>query len=125
MGFWLYMLGVTMLIPAMMIFFGIRFRRSAPKKINRFFGFRTGRSMSSQDAWDFAHRHLGRLWPPVGWVTLVCSAAAMLPAMDWEEELLSMYAIAITLVQLAALILSAILTQRELLRRFDKNGNPR
>lgn len=125
MGFWFYMLCTTLLIPALMIALGARFRRRAPKKINYFFGFRTRRSMASREAWDFAHHQLGKLWVPVGWATLILSAAVMLRARTWGVGAVSALGTGVTLAQLPALILPALLTERRLRRRFDENGIPR
>ncbi len=41
MLYWLFMLAMDLLVPACMIGFGKRFLKSAPQKINPFFGYRT------------------------------------------------------------------------------------
>ena len=41
MGFWLFMLIMDLLIPAVMIGFGIYFSSRVPKEINEVFGYRT------------------------------------------------------------------------------------
>ena len=43
MGFWLFMLAMGLLFPAIMIMFGAVFAKTAPKKINYIFGYRTAR----------------------------------------------------------------------------------
>ena len=61
MNDWIEM-GMLLLIPAVMIVIGAVFLKRPPKRVNGFYGYRTARSMSSQEAWDFAHRVCGRLW---------------------------------------------------------------
>ena len=48
-----------MLGPLMLVLTFI-FKRFPPKKINHLYGYRTPRSMRSQEAWDFANRFSGR-----------------------------------------------------------------
>lgn len=43
MGFWIWMFIVAILCPTIMIVAGLYFRKSAPKKINAFFGYRTAK----------------------------------------------------------------------------------
>jgi len=50
--FWI----VDLQIPFMMIIIGLVFRQWIPKKINSVAGYRTKRSMSSQEAWEYANR---------------------------------------------------------------------
>ena len=53
MNDWIEM-GMLLLIPAVMIVVGAVFLKRPPKRVNGFYGYRTQRSMSSQEAWDFA-----------------------------------------------------------------------
>ncbi|GEM_PF-346252 len=53
--FWI----VDLIIPITMIITGLVFRSNPPKKINTLVGYRTKRSMESQEAWDFAQKRLG------------------------------------------------------------------
>ena len=76
MGFWIFMMCMNLLIPLLMIVFGVIFLRWPPGKINGLFGYRTARSMASQAAWNFAHAYMGRLWLRVGTVMLVLSVPA-------------------------------------------------
>lgn len=78
MGFWIYMLLMCLLIPAIMLLFGIRFSKRAPKDINYIFGYRTSRSMKSKESWEFAHKYIGRIWFICGLVLLPLSVIPML-----------------------------------------------
>ena len=51
-GFWVYMLFMCLLTPAMMIGFGKYFMKGGPKQINGVFGYRTPRSMKNQETWS-------------------------------------------------------------------------
>ena len=69
--FFSFMLCMALLIPATMLFFGYRWQKKPPHKINSAYGYRTRRSMSSKNAWDFAHKYCGRTWVKFGWFTAV------------------------------------------------------
>ncbi len=66
MGFWIFMLCMNLLLPFIMAVCGWAFRRRPPKQINDLFGYRTARSRSSQEAWDFAQKYMGQLWFRLG-----------------------------------------------------------
>ncbi len=42
---------------ALTVLFGYLFLKYPPKRINWFYGYRTSRSMRSQERWDFAQKH--------------------------------------------------------------------
>lgn len=55
---------------------GYWFFYDPPKKINSFYGFRTKKSMRSQEQWDFAQRFSGKLffWFGIGLMVLALLA---------------------------------------------------
>jgi uncharacterized membrane protein len=55
--FWIF----DLLIPAAVTAIGLLFTFRPPHRINAFYGYRTTRSMASQEAWDMAHRLYGRI----------------------------------------------------------------
>lgn len=80
-----FLLSFTVLImPVMMVVFGWVFRTHPPKKINWFYGYRTKRSVSSQEAWDFAHAHIGKAWTYLGTVMLPASAVSVILLLSTE-----------------------------------------
>ena len=59
MAFWCFMLLCDLLIPLTMILAGAVMCRRSPRRINRFFGYRTRRSMQNPDTWMFAQAYYG------------------------------------------------------------------
>jgi uncharacterized membrane protein len=51
---------ILVLTGALTTVFGYIFLKYPPKRINWFYGYRTGSSMKSQERWDFAQRHSAR-----------------------------------------------------------------
>ena len=122
MWFWWYLFFVSLLIPAIMIFFGVHFSKKAPKKINTLFGYRTARSMKTIATWEFAHKYIGKIWLRMGLVLLPLSAIGMLCALGKDDNFVSAVNVILTLVQLIVMISAIIFTERALKQNFDAYG---
>lgn len=57
---------VVLQIPTLMVIFGAVFLKAPPKNVNILYGYRTKRSMASQEAWDYSHILTGKLWLVLG-----------------------------------------------------------
>ena len=123
--FWLFMLGVNLLTPLIMIVFGGYFEKKAPKNIQSIFGYRTTLSMKNQDTWQFAHHHCGRVWKKLGWITLAVSLAVLLCVWNQDLGTIGTVGAAVCLLQVVLLFCSIIPTERALRKTFDSNGNRR
>lgn len=123
MGFWIFMLIMSLLIPITMIGFGRFFIKRAPQKINMVFGYRTSMSMKNNDTWKFAHTYFGRLWCIIGWVMLPVSICAMLLVLEKEITAVGVFGGVLVFLQCIFLFAPFIPTERELKKTFDKHGN--
>ena len=115
---------VLLLIPAVMMLLGAIFLKRPPRKINDWFGYRTRRAMSSQEAWDFAHRTCGRIWLRWGAVLAVATVLVVLLLGRGEESLLSGWGGTAVLLQCGVMIVSTIPVDQALKRNFDQDGHP-
>ena len=122
MGYWLFMLAVSLVIPLTMIIFGRHFMHSPPKEINGSYGYRTSMSMKSRETWDFAHRYFGRLWFILGRILLPLSAAAMLFLLGESVKAIGNSSLIIMAFQLLFLIIPIFPTERALKKNFDQFG---
>ena len=77
MGFWCFMLVMSLLIPGAMIGMGRRFQ-TMPGERNGTSGYRSARSMESPEAWRFAQGYCGRLWICCGGILLPLSIVLFL-----------------------------------------------
>lgn len=125
MGFWVFMLAMLLFIPLVMIGFGHRFLRGAPKKINYIYGYRTTMSMKNRDTWEFAHRYAGKIWWRTGWVTLVVTIIFMLFLWGRDTDKIGWYGGLFNLGQILPLVFGIYPTEKALRRTFDKDGNRR
>ncbi len=115
------MLIMDLLIPLAMIVFGRMFQTNAPKKINAAFGYRTAMSMKNSDAWDFAHKHCGKLWFWLGLASVPLSVIAMFFVIGYEEiTATAAVGSAVCFVQIVILMVSITSTEAALKRRLTK-----
>lgn len=122
MGIWIVMLLCSLLIPGCMIFFGWMFRAAPPEKINDWYGYRTKRSKSSPEAWDYAHRYAGKVWQRWGLWTLALSIGGMLLLLGKGDTAISLGGLGLMLAQLVPMLAVIPITERELKKRFGPDG---
>ena len=119
--FWILMLFFMLLIPAVMIFFGIKFQKEAPKNINWAYGYRSERSMKNRDTWVFAHKCIGGLWKIWGCVLLL-SVVPMFFVFGKDPDTVGMFCLPLVGVQLFAMIIPIFIVESKLKKTFDKYG---
>lgn len=127
MNFWFFTLIMNLLIPIIMIVYGIIFEKKTPPiaKSRFAFGYRTSMSMKSKDTWDYAHKFFGKLWFRYGIIICALSIIALLFVLGDDEKTVGITGIVICYVQLLVMILPIIPTEISLRKKFDKNGNKR
>lgn len=120
MGFFLFMLVCTLLIPLVMLLFGYRWRENPPKKINILYGFRTARSMSDKNAWDYAHKRCGAIWVKLGWFTALVTVAVMavLAVFTMDVAVVGIVGGIVVCVQIIPMLVPLFLVERELKQEF-------
>lgn len=119
-AFYVFMLIVSLLIPVCMLCFGYRWQKKAPEKINYTYGYRTKRSMSSKRAWEFAHKHCGRLWVKCGWFTAILTVGFMiaLSLISIKIEIVSIVTLVLVCLQMFPMISPLVITEHALKREF-------
>lgn len=125
MAYWIFLTAFALLLPAIMFFMGRGFIKTAPGEINYIFGYRTNRSMKSQETWTFAHRFLGRIWAWMGGIMLPVSLIVMLFVIGGSHDTIGNTASVLMVLQLIPLICAIIPTERALKKNFDDEGRPR
>ncbi len=107
---------VDLLIPSMMIVIGLIFRKWIPKNINYLIGYRTKRSMSSQDAWVYANHRFAALWLKMGcWLLTLVVLSKLLFSFNPDTLSISMAALGI-----AAMLITIPIVERELKQKFER-----
>ena len=116
--FWLFTLATALLIPACMLYFGRRFQTRPPKSINTGYGYRSTRSMRSQEAWDFAQVYSGQFWVRAGWPALVVSLVWMLLLFGRDIGAVGTSAVVLMGIQMLPSLAVIPATERALRRKF-------
>ena len=122
MGFWFFMLVMGLLFPVVMILFGTMFMKSAPKKINYIFGYRTEMSMKNRDTWEFAHKHIGKLWFRFGLLLIPITVIPMLFVIGKTENIVGTVGLIVGFINTIVLIVPIFFTEKALNKAFDKDG---
>ena len=123
MGFWIFMLATGLLFPALMILFGAVFMKTAPKKINYVFGYRTDMSMKNRKTWEFAHKYMGKLWFRFGFLLIPITVIPMLFVLGNSENVVATVGLIVGFVNTVTLIVPIFFTEKALNKAFDKDGN--
>lgn len=124
MAFGYIMLLVILIMPLMMVGFGLLLMKNPPKKINSYYGYRTRRSVRSQETWDFAHYYFGKLWLVCGLVSLPISLVPLCLVLGKSEQVISVAGLIVLGIQTLLLLVTILLTERALKKNFDEFGRP-
>ncbi|MDD3223891.1 MAG: SdpI family protein [Clostridium sp.] len=112
-----------LIVPFIMLFFGVIFRKHAPKDINAFYGYRTSMSTKNEDTWKFANEYMGRLWTKLGLIMLIISIAAIVIVYSFDNKFINTLDSILLLIQAVVLVASIFPIEKALRKNFDKNGN--
>ena len=124
MAFGYIMLLVILLMPLMMVGFGLLLMKNPPKRINSVYGYRTRRSVRSQDTWEFAHHYFGKLWLVCGLVSIPISLVPICLVLGKSEQVISVTGLIVLGLQTLLMLVTIILTERALKNNFDEFGKP-
>lgn len=95
----------------------VKYAKSA---IDYSIGFRTKRAMSSEEAWHFANYRCGRIWSITGIVSFVFTIVSVFLAEGDTSG--AVVQLAILLFQIAAIIVSIVMTECQLKRKFSDDS---
>lgn len=94
---------------------GYYFSKFPPKKINNIYGYRTPRSMKSQEAWDFAQVYGAKKMIEAGISLLVVGVSLFFIQLpEAANAIISIFAL------IASAVWMIIVTERALKSRFNK-----
>ena len=125
MGFWIFMLVMVLLFPAIMMVMGRYFMKRSPQEINYLFGYRTTMSMKNKETWDFAHRYFGKQWFYLGLMLVPVTVIPMLFVIGSSKDTIGTVGCVLCMVALVILMLPILSTERALKKNFDNDGHRR
>lgn len=122
---WLGMVVSCAVTPLVLMIFGWRFLKKPPQKINRYYGYRTKRSMKNQDTWMYAHKCCGELWIAMGrWLLPLTLGAMLLSYYGGEAAILAVGGV-IMVVDVAVAFWTYYKVEEQLKSAFDEMGQRR
>ena len=122
----LWQIILILMLPLMMLVFGLFARMGLPKKVNWFAGYRTSLACKNQDTWAFAHRYWGRLMIVLSFFLIALAIGGIiLITRDTLTLEPALFAGVTGIATVVAVILSIIPTEIALRKEFDKNGERR
>lgn len=102
------------LFPILKIIFGILLYKKTPD-INYLYGYRTKRSMGSDEAWDYANKITGKIWLILG----ILETIVFLPlVLIFKSE--TMYLI-LVFIPLVFVVIFLIIVERQLKNKFSND----
>ena len=123
---WVFLLACNLITPVVMIFFGKMFAEAPPREANWLFGYRTKRSMKSQEAWDFAQRYFGKLWRKLGRALIPPAVVGQaLTLLCPTVESMSCWSLVPAIAEVVVMAVVYFPVERALKRNFDESGRRR
>ena len=119
---WILSFLSAQVIPVTILAAGYYYKNRVPKTMKS--GYRTARSTRSRESWVYAHRMLGRLWRPLGWVLLTVSFFGMFAVLIINKDALEKATSVLAIAQTVVMVGSLIPVERALKQNFDENGYP-
>lgn len=118
----IFLLITDLLLPAIMLIFGMIFKKKGPKDINMIYGYRTAMSMKNQETWNYAHVLCGQLWRKWGLLTAIFSFFIGILSFRLSDDGTALVTLIMIMLQLAVIILSIYPVEKALKANFDENG---
>lgn len=122
MGFTISMFLCNLLIPVIMLIGGYFMYKHPPKNINSACGYRTRRSMKSEETWRFANTLCGKLWLKMSVPVIIISVTAQLPFIGADKDTFGNLTLVIEIIQIVLLIIPAFIVEKKLKADFDDEG---
>lgn len=122
---WFIMLGFDMIVPILLLAFGISFVKKTPQRLKGKYGLRTKQAMRSERTWRFAHLLCGWIWIVAGAALFVITLINRLLRTGADTKTIVSSGIILLLIQIGVMIVSIIPVHIALFIFFDRNGDPR
>ncbi|MFS4492957.1 SdpI family protein [Maribacter sp. 2308TA10-17] len=105
-------------IPAIFLIAAFLWKKFPPKTISHFYGYRTRRTMSNQDIWDYANQIGPKMFLTLGLVLLIITVLGYL---IFSQKVI----LIVIFAMLIGIGVGMFWCETQLNKYFDKNGNRR
>lgn len=118
MFFWFFMLTVSLFVPLITAFSAFVLKINPPVYKDRFYGYRTKKSMSSPEAWDFAQKYTSQLWLRLSLIESISIIIIYLFFAKKTINFLSIAGLIITSICLILIFISIIIIEISIKKKF-------
>lgn len=123
MGFWAFTLITNLIVPVLILLFGIHYSKNgAPKNIEGHSGFRSRRATKSWDAWVFTHKLAGKIWRVMGIIMIPVTVILMLFIIRLSIEAINIFGAVVFLIQGLTFAVSVIYVETQIKKNFNDYG---
>lgn len=108
---YVYVLSVN----GLLFFFSIVFYYFPPKKINRFYGYRTNRSMLNDEIWSFSNLKFNTIfikYAGISFVAAIIFTAIVSVELTWQPMVILVLTLAVSVIK----------TEQVITQNFDEEG---
>lgn len=123
MGFWAFTLVTTLIVPVLVLIYGIHYSKNgAPKNIEGHSGFRSRRATKSWDAWVFTHKLASKIWKISGIIMIPVTVVMMIFAIKFSVEMLTFYGSLLFAIQGFVFVGTVIYVENQIKKNFNDYG---
>ncbi|MBP3329183.1 MAG: SdpI family protein [Clostridia bacterium] len=123
MGFWAFTLITNLILPVLILLFGIHYgKNGAPKNIEGHSGFRSRRATKSWDAWVFAHKLAAKIWRITGIIMIPVTVVLMAFTIKLSVEAINIYGAFVFLLQGLTFVATIIHVENQIKKNFNDYG---
>ncbi len=123
MGFWAFTLITNLILPVLVLMWGIHYgKNGAPKNIEGHSGFRSRRATKSWDAWVFTHKIAAKIWRVMGLIMIPVTVVLMAFTIKLSVEAITIYGAIVFLIQGFAFAGSVIYVEGQIKKNFNDYG---
>lgn len=114
-------LATDLIIPIVVLIAGIITKNHMPQYRNGSVGYRTRRSRSSREAWEYANKEMAIVMQKLGWIMLAATIVICAFFLNSSEVIVSIVCTVVIVVQCVALAIGMLGIENKLKEKFDKN----
>lgn len=112
------LLAMNLIVPLVILIIGIATKNHIPKNRYGSVGYRTKRSRSSQEAWEYANTEMAKIMTKLGAVMLIVSIVVSVFFIKSTENVVSIVTTVVVILQCVALIPPILGIEKKLKDRF-------
>lgn len=113
-------LSMNLIIPIVVLIVGLATKNHVPKNRYGAVGYRTARSRSSEEAWQYANKEMSRRMIKIGIISLIVTIVISAFFINSTEIVVGIVTTVIVIAQCVPLIIGMLGIEKQLKEKFDE-----